>query len=83
MRQRQELNLKSNVLSVETDRAHISTKSYRLLAGGNRELLQDIGGPTPATSSLFSLVRFDEQGRVIEDVDVDRRPACAQAYRHR
>jgi hypothetical protein len=73
MRTAAELNLKSNVRSVETYRAHISTKSYRLLAGGNRELLQDFD-PTPTTvssPSLLSLERFDEQGRVIEDLHVD------------
>ncbi len=80
MRTAAELNLKSNVRSVETYRAHISTKSYRLLAGGNRELLQDFD-PTPTTvssPSLLSLERFDEQGRVIEDLDVDR-PLIDQA----
>jgi YD repeat-containing protein len=84
MRTAAELNLKSNVLSVETYRAHISTKSYRLLAGGNRELLQDFGGPTATTessSSLFSLERLDQQGRVIEDVDVDRPLIDQEAYR--
>jgi len=73
MRTAAELNLKSNVRSVETYRAHISTKSYRLLAGGNRELLQDFD-PTPTTvssPSQSSLERFDEQGRVIEDLHVD------------
>jgi YD repeat-containing protein len=75
MRTAAELNLKGNVRSVETYCAHISTKSYRLLAGGNRELLQDFGDPTATTvssPSLLSLERFDEQGRVIEDLDVDR-----------
>jgi YD repeat-containing protein len=76
-----ELNLKSNVLSVETYRAHISTKSYRLLAGGNRELLQDFGDSALAPSSLFSLVRLNEQGRVIEDIDVDRPLIDQEAYR--
>lgn len=74
MRTAAELNLKSNVRAVETYRAHISTKSYRLLAGGNRELLQDFGDSTATTvssPSLLSLERFDEQGRVIEDLDVD------------
>lgn len=79
-----ELNLKGNVRSVETYRAHLSTKSYRLLAGGNRELLQDFGDPTPTTvssPSLFSLERLDEQGRVIEDIDVDRPLIDQEAYR--
>lgn len=83
MRTAAELNLKSNVRSVETYRAHISTKSYRLLAQGNRQPLQDFD-PTPATvssPSLFSLVRLDEQGRVIEDIDVDRPLIDQEAYR--
>lgn len=84
MRTAAELNLKSNVRSVETYRAHISTKSYRLLAGGNRELLQDFGEPaatTVSSPSLLSLERLDEQGRVIEDVDVDRPLIDQEAYR--
>ena len=83
MRTAAELNLKSDVRSVETYRAHISTKSYRLLAGGNRELLQDFGDPTTTVSapSLLSLERFDEQGRVIEDIDVDRPLIDQDPYR--
>lgn len=84
MRTAAELNLKGSVRSVETYREHVSTKSYRLLAGGNRELLQDFGAPaTAAVSSpeLLSLERFDEQGRVIEDVDVDRPLIDQEAYR--
>jgi len=64
-----ELNLKGNVRSVETYRFHISTKSYRLLPGGNRDLLQDFDPISTTQPSLFSLERLDEQGRVIEDVD--------------
>jgi hypothetical protein len=84
MRTAAELNLKSNVRSVETYRAHISTKSYRLLAGGNRELLQDFGDPTATTESspsLFSIERFDERGRLIEDLDVDRPLIDQDPYR--
>jgi YD repeat-containing protein len=78
-----ELNLKGNVRSVETDRFHISTKSYRLLPGGNRELLQDFDpiATTEPSPSLFSLERLDEQGRVIEDVDVDRPLIDQEAYK--
>jgi hypothetical protein len=78
-----ELNLKGNVRSVETYRFHISTKSYRLLPGGNRELLQDFDpvSTTEHSPSLFSLERLDEQGRVIEDVDVDRPLIDQEAYR--
>jgi hypothetical protein len=74
MRTAAELNLKGSVRSVETYREHVSTKSYRLLAGGNRELLQDFGeAATTAVSSpeLLSLERFDEKGRLIEDLNVD------------
>jgi hypothetical protein len=74
MRTAAELNLKGSVRSVETYREHVSTKSYRLLASGNRELLQDFGeAATAAVSSpeLLSLERFDEQGRLIEDLNVD------------
>src|SRR5215470_8011888 len=84
MRTAAELNLKSNVRSVETYCAHISTKSYRLLAGGNREFLEDLADPAPATESspsLVSLVRLDERGRVIEDVDVDRPEIDQEPYR--
>lgn len=84
MRTAAELNLKSNVRSVETYCTHISTKSYRLFAGGDRELLQDFGDPTATTvssPSLSSLERLDEQGRVIEDVDVDRPLIDQEAYR--
>jgi hypothetical protein len=84
MRTATELNLKGNVRSVETYCAHMSTKSYRLLAGGNRELLQDLGDPRPtavSSPSLSSLERFDEQGRVIEDVDVDRPLIEQEAYK--
>src|SRR5262249_47910245 len=70
MRPAAERNLKGKVRSVETYRAGISTKSYRLLPGGDRELLQDFDS-TPDTPSLLSLVRLDERGRVIEEVDVD------------
>lgn len=83
MRTAAELNLKSNVRSVETYRALMSMKSYRLLPGGNRELLEDFD-PTPSAGSLprlFSLVRLDERGRVIEDVDVDRPLIDQEAYR--
>jgi YD repeat-containing protein len=78
-----ELNLKGNVRSVETYRFHISTKSYRLLPGGNRELLQDFDpiATTEPSPSLFSLERLDEQGRVIEDVDVDRPLIDQEAYK--
>lgn len=79
-----ELNLKGNVRSVETYRFPISTKSYRLLAGGKRELLQDFGDTSPTTvsfPSLLSLERLDERGRVIEDVDVDRPLIDQEAYR--
>jgi len=84
MRTAAELNLKSKVRSVETYCAHISTKSYRLLTGGNRELLQDFGEPASTTESapsLFSLEWLDEQGRVIEDIDVDRPLIDQEAYR--
>jgi YD repeat-containing protein len=84
MRTAAELNLKNNVRSVETHRAHMSTKSYRLLPGGNRELLQDFGDPSSTTESsppLMSLERLDEQGRVIEDIDVDRPLIDQDPYR--
>lgn len=84
MRTAAELNLKSNVRSVETYRVSISTKSYRLLADGNRELLQDFGEPgstTESSPSLMSLERFDEQGRISEDIDVDRPLIDQDAYR--
>lgn len=84
MRTAAELNLKGNIRSVETYCAHISTKSYRLLAGGNRELLQDFGDPfsiAVSSPSLSSLERFDDQGRVIEDIDVDRPLIDQEAYR--
>ncbi len=84
MRTAAELNLKGRVRSVETYRAHISTKSYRLLAGGSRELLQDFGDAAQGTeppSMLFSFERLDEQGRVIEDIDVDRPLIDQEAYR--
>jgi hypothetical protein len=84
MRTATELNLKGNVRSAEAYRAHISTKSYRLLPGGNRELLQDFGDPTSTTESspsLLSLERLDRQGRVIEDIDVDRPLINQDPYR--
>ena len=84
MRTAAELNLKGNIRSAETYRVHISTKSYRLLPSGNRELLQDFGDPTSTTGSspsLLSLERLDEQGRVIEDIDVDRPLIDQDPYR--
>lgn len=84
MRTAAELDLNGKVRSVETYRAHISTKSYRLLAGGSRELLQDFGEHTSTTGSspsLVSLERFDEQGRLIEDLDVDRPLIDQDPYR--
>lgn len=83
MRITAQLNLKGKVRSVETYRAHLSTRSYRLLANGNRVLLQDYGDPSATVSSpsLFSLERFDEQGRVIEDIEVDRPLIEQEAYR--
>jgi hypothetical protein len=74
MRTAAELDLKGSVRSVETYREGISVKSYRLLAHGNRELLQDFGeaDATPVSSpELLSFERFDEQGRLIEDLNVD------------
>jgi YD repeat-containing protein len=84
MRTAAELNLKGSVRSVETYCVHISTKSYRLLAGGNRELLQDFdpAGNAESSPSLSSLERFDERGRVVEDVDVDGPLIDQEAYRH-
>jgi hypothetical protein len=79
MRPAAERNLKGKVRSVETYRAGISTKSYRLLPGGDRELLQD--DSTPDTPSLFSLVRLDECGRVIEEVNVDGPLIDQEAYK--
>ena len=84
MRTAAELNLKGKVRSVKTYCVPISTRSYRLLAGGNRELLQDFGDPATAavsSPSLSSLERFDEQGRVIEDIDVDRPLIDQESYR--
>lgn len=84
MRIAAELNLKGKVRLVETYLAILSTKSYRLLSDGNRELLQDYGNPTLASVSsplLFSLVRLDQQGRVVEDIDVDRPLIEQEAYR--
>ena len=80
MRPAAERNLKSKLRSVETYRAGISTKSYRLLPGGNRELLQDFDS-IPDSPSLFSLLRFDERGRVIEEVDVDGPLIDQEPYR--
>jgi hypothetical protein len=80
MRPAAERNLKSKLRSVETYRAGISTKSYKLLPGGNRELLQDFDS-RPDTPSLFSLVRLDERGRVIEKVDVDSPLIDQEPYR--
>src|SRR5215813_12950333 len=80
MRPAAERNLKSKVRSVETYRAGISTKSYKLLPGGNRELLRDFDS-NPDTPSLFSLVRLDERGRVIEEIDVDGPLIDQEPYR--
>jgi YD repeat-containing protein len=83
MRMAAELNLKGTIRSVEMYRVHASTRSYRLLADGNRELLQEYGDPSTIASSplLFSLTRFDEQGRLIEDIEVDRPLIEQEAYR--
>jgi YD repeat-containing protein len=82
MRIATELNLKNNVRSVETHVAILSTRSYRLLADGSRELLEDYGSPAIAPSpALFSFVRLDEHGRVIEDIDVDRPLIEQEGYR--
>lgn len=80
MRPAAERNLKGKVRSVETYRAGISTKSYKLLPGGDRELLQDFDS-NPDTPSLFSFVRLDERGRVIEELDVDGPLIDQEAYK--
>ncbi|MGZ4787334.1 MAG: hypothetical protein ACXVZX_02370, partial [Terriglobales bacterium] len=67
--------MKGDVRLVETYLTLMSSKSYRLMADGERQVLQEFGDPTSATAELpflWSLWRFDNEGRLVEDVDVER-----------
>jgi hypothetical protein len=79
-----DFNLRGDVARAETYLIGMSTKSYRMFGGGRRELLEDFGNPTRSSPShpvLWSLERFDENDRLVEDIDV-RRPEDQEAYRH-
>lgn len=73
------LNLKGKVRFVETYRLFLGWRSYEQLNDGNRKLLREHGNPV--IGALSSQVWFDEQGRVIEDIDVDRPLTDQEAYR--
>ncbi len=85
MRTIEDFCLKGTVESVETYLTTISTKSYRLLGDGGRELLQDFANPNSAGVSwpwLSSSMRFDQQGRLVEDIDGDRPLIEQKPYRY-
>jgi hypothetical protein len=74
--------LRGDVARAETYLIGMSTKSYRNLREGRRELLEDFGNPTQSALAPLAVVsrRFDENGRLVEDIDV-RRPEDQEAYR--
>jgi antitoxin component YwqK of YwqJK toxin-antitoxin module len=79
-----EFGLIGKVHSVETILVDTSTRSYRLRPGG-RELLDDYANPssgTPARPLLWELLKFDPQGKLMEDADQDRPVIEQESYRY-
>ena len=82
--QLKEYALKGHVQSVETVLVDMSTKSYKLLPGG-RQALDDFGNPSagsPDAPLLWEVLKFDTNGRLMEDVDVERPLIEQESYRY-
>lgn len=78
-----EHGLAGNVLSVETTLVDTSTKSYKLRPDG-REELADFGNPSggsPGSPLVWEALKFDSQGKLVEDIDVQR-PDDQESYRY-
>jgi hypothetical protein len=77
-------NLAGNVQSVNTTLVGMSTKSYKLLPNG-REELDDFGNPSdgsPDSPLVWNAVKFDANGKLIEDIDLDRPLIEQKSYRY-
>jgi hypothetical protein len=82
--QLKEYALHGPVQSVETVLVDTSTKSYKFLLSG-REVLHDFGNPSASSPDgplLWEVLKFDTNGRLIEDIDVERPLIEQQSYRY-
>lgn len=79
-----EFTLHGSVQSVETVLLGMSNKSYKLRPGG-REVWDDFGNPSassPDAPLLCEVLKFDSNGRLLEDIDLDRSLTEQQSYRY-
>ena len=79
-----QFGLAGRVESVEMTMADMSTRSYRLVRGG-KQLLEDFGNPSkalPGTPLLCEALKFDSDGRLLEDVDIERPLIDQEPYRY-
>ncbi len=79
-----EHGLAGNVQSVETTVVDTSTKSYKLRPDG-REELEDFGNPSDGSLGsplVWEALRFDAQGKLVEDIDLERPDIEQESYRY-
>jgi hypothetical protein len=79
-----EFALNGSVQSVETVLVDMSNRSYKLHPGG-REVLEDFGNPSassPDAPLLWEVLKFDPDGRLVEDIDLDRPLIEQESYRY-
>lgn len=75
MKKLTDFKLSGAVSSAHTFLVSMSSKSFRLMNNGSRQLLRDYGNPSSANLSspvLLSFQRFDRDDRLAEDIDVER-----------
>jgi hypothetical protein len=79
-----EFSLNGSVQSVETMLMYMSNRSYKLRPGG-REVLEDFGNrsaSSPDAPLLCEVLKFDPDGRLVEDIDLDRPLIEQESYRY-
>jgi antitoxin component YwqK of YwqJK toxin-antitoxin module len=82
--QRADYGLIGSVQLVKTTLSEVSTKSYKLHPSG-REVWEDFGNPSagsPGDPSLWNVLKFDVNGRLIESIDVERSLIEQKPYRY-
>jgi len=82
--QREDYGLTGSVQLVKTTLLDMSTKSYKLHPR-NRDVWEDFGNPSassPGNPLLWEVLEFDVNGRLIEDIDVERPVIEQEPYRY-
>ena len=79
-----QFGLAGRVESVEVTMTRMSTRSYRLVNDG-RQVPEDFGNPSkpsPGAPLLCEALKFDPDGRLLEDIDIERPLIEQEPYRY-